>query len=347
MVSVLNAPLAPRAFQDYMDAQGFTDGLPVVPPTPDLVAEMVAASGVAPGTVVCQVAPSEADASIEKVAANAVMAGCKPEYMPVLVAALKAMADPVFNLAAVQGTTHPCAPLVLVNGPIRQAIGINCGSGVFGQGFRANATIGRAVRLILMNIGRALPGKTDMATMGSPAKFSFCAGENEEQSPWEPYHVEHGYAASDSTVLLHSGEAPHNIQEHGSRVWDELLITISDCINTTGNNNIGLCGELMLVLCPEHARILAEGGLSKEDVRQELHRRTRFRIERWGKRLREWYRGHRPSTDTGPEIEEFPFFDAASQYIIVVAGGAGLHSMIVPSLGGLSHATRQKVILPA
>lgn len=344
--TVLTVDTSPSAFQDYMHRMGFTDGLPVVPPTEDLVAEMIAASGLSAEQVIAPVAPSEADATVEKVAANAVMAGCKPEYMPVIVAALKAIGNPTWNCAAVQGTTHPCAPLVFVNGPIRRQIGINSGSNVFGQGFRANATIGRAIRLVLMNIGNGLPGKTDMATFGSPAKFSYCAGENEEESPWEPYHVEHGMKAEDSAVTLHAGEAPHNVQDHGSNVWKDLLLTVADTINITGHNNIGLCGELMVVFGPEHAGILAKGGLSKEDVRQELHKMLRFRFDRMGSRLRDWYRNHRPSTDVGPEIEDFPFFDSADQILIMVAGGPGLHSMVIPSVGALSFSTRERVVLP-
>lgn len=341
--TVLTVGSAPRDFQDYMERMGFSDGLPMVPPTEDLVAEMIAASGLNADQVIAVISPSEAGATVEKVAANAVMAGCKPEYMPVLIAALKAIGNPTFNCAAVQSTTHPCAPLLFVNGPIRKQIGINCSSNVFGQGFRANATIGRAIRLVLMNIGKGLPGHSDMATFGSPAKFSYCAGENEEDSPWEPYHVEHGMNVEDSAVMVHAGEAPHNVQDHGSNVWKDLLLTVSDTINITGHNNLGLAGELMVVFGPEHANILAKGGLTKEDVRQELHKMVRFRFDRLGTRLRDWYRTHRPSTDVGPEIEDFPMFDEASQILIMVAGGPGLHSMVIPSLGGLSHSTRERI----
>mgnify|MGYP003333378041 CR=1 FL=1 len=261
----------------------------------------------------------------------------------VVLAALRALAQRRFNLASVQGTTHPTGPMLLVNGPIRAQLGINCASGVFGQGFRANATIGRAVRLVLMNIGQGLPGKTDMATHGTPCKFSFCAGENEEASPWEPLHVERGLSATDSAVTVHAGEAPHNIQDHGSRTADELLLTIADTMNITGNNNAGLCGEMLLVLGPEHAAILAAAGMSKEDVRQELHRRLRLSFSRVGKGLHGFYRGRRGAFNLGPEVTEVPYFDDARQILIAVAGGAGLHSMVVPSFGGESLSVTERI----
>lgn len=341
--SVLQVDADPAGLQDYFEAQGWTDGLPVVPPTPELVAAMVGASGLAPETEVGLMAPSLVMATVEKVAINAVMAGCRPAYMPVVLAALRALAQRRFNLASVQGTTHPTGPMLLVNGPIRAQLGINCASGVFGQGFRANATIGRAVRLVLMNIGQGLPGKTDMATHGTPCKFSFCAGENEEASPWEPLHVERGLAATDSAVTVHAGEAPHNIQDHGSRTADELLLTIADTMNITGNNNAGLCGEMLLVLGPEHAAILARDGMSKEDVRQELHRRLRLSFSRVGKGLHGFYRGRRAAFNQGPEVTETPYFDDARQILIAVAGGAGLHSMVVPSFGGESLSVTERI----
>lgn len=340
---LLEVSASPREMQDFFEAQGWTDGLPIVPPTPDLVAAMVEGGGLPPDATVASIAPSQVVATVEKVAINAVMAGCRPEYMPVVLAALRALAQPAWNLAGVQATTHPAAPVIFVNGPIRGRIGLNCGSNVFGQGVRANATIGRAVRLVLMNIGQGIPGKTDMATLGTPCKFSFCAGENEEKSPWEPFHVEHGLAPGESAVMVHAGEGPHNIQDHASRNFNELLMTIADTINITGSNNAGLGGETLLVLGPEHARILAGEGMSKDDVRNELHRRLRLQFDRFGSGLRAWYRKRRPSTDVGPEITEIPYFDDPSLILIMVAGGPGLHSMVIPSFGMMSQSTIERI----
>ena len=342
----LDVPASPGALQDYFEEHGWTDGLPIVPPTPELVAAMVAASGLPGDAEVMLMAPSQLAATVEKIAINAVMAGCKPGYMPVVVAALRAMARPEWNLAGVQATTHPVAPLIFINGPIRQQLAVNCGSNVCGQGARANATIGRAVRLVMMNIGLGIPGKTDMATLGSPCKYSFCAGENEEESPWAPYHVDQGFDAADSTVMVHAAEGPHNMQDHGSCVPEDLLITIADTINITGNNNAGLMGEVMLILSPEHAAIMASTGMSKDDIRYELHRRMRLKLSRFPKRLHDWYRKRRPAVDVGPEVEEIPYLDTPEQIVIMVAGGAGLHSVVVPSFGGMSKSTIEKIVLP-
>jgi hypothetical protein len=338
---------SPGDLQDWFEEQGWTDGLPVVPPTPELVEAMIAESGLSAAAELAQLAPSGAIATVEKIAINAVMAGCRPAYMPVVVAAIRAIGQTQFNLAAVQATTHPISPLIVVNGPVRDRIGLNCGTNVFGQGFRANATIGRAARLAMMNIGRGIPGKSDMSTMGSPAKFSFCIGENEEASPWPPFHVDHGMKPGDSAVLVHGCEPPHNIQDHGSATPDELLMTCVSAMNTIGNNNAGMGGEMLLVFCPEHARILADHGMSKDDVRAELHRRMRLRFATMGHRLRAFYRNRRPSTDVGPEIADIPFFDDPAQLLIMVAGGPGLHSAVLPSFGAMSMSAREKIAEPA
>ncbi len=341
--SVLEVSASAAQMQDYFEAQGWTDGLPVVPPTPELVSAMVEGSGFPAETEVAVLPPSQVMATVEKIAINAVMAGCRPAYMPVVLAAIRAIARPEWNLAGVQATTHPAAPLIFVNGPVRQRIGINCGSNAFGQGHRANATIGRAVRLVLMNIAQGIPGKTDMATFGTPCKFTFCAGENEEQSPWAPYHVDHGMSRADSAVMVHAGEGPHNMQDHGSRNSEELLNTIADTMNTVGNNNAGLGGEMLVALGPEHARILAGDGMTKDDVRQELHRRLTLDLDRFGSGLRAWYRKRRPSTDVGPEVKSIPYFDDWRQILVMVAGGPGLHSMIIPSFGGMSRSTIERI----
>ena len=328
---------------DYFHAQGYTDGLPIIPPTEARVQRMLAGTKRAANESLGLMPPAQQHVTIEKIAINAVMAGCKPAYMPVVLAALRAMAHPDWNLAGVQATTHPVAPLIIINGPIRAALGVNCGSNVFGQGTRANATIGRAVRLAMVNIGQAYPGKTDMATQGTSCKYTFCAGENEEASPWMPHHVERGFALQDSCVTVHAAEGQHNMQDHGSREPDDLLMTIADTINITGNNNAGLGGEVMLALGPEHAAILASTGMSKDDIRFELHRRMRLRLARFPKRLHDWYRKRRAALDVGPEVEEIPYLDDPSQILIIVAGGTGLHSAVIPSFGGMSRSIIERI----
>ena len=194
--------------------QGWTDGLPVVPPTPQLVAAMVAALGGDPDHLEARIPPRWGNLTREVLAINLVLAGCRPEYAPVTRAALLALTSSHFNLHGVQATTHMAAPLVVVNGPVRKEIGLNAGANVFGSGCRANATIGRAIRLVLLNVGGAWPGDLDKSTLGHPGKYTFCIAENEEASPWAPYHVEHGYAPGDSTVFCIAAEGPHSVTNH-------------------------------------------------------------------------------------------------------------------------------------
>jgi len=215
----------------YLD-RGWSDGLPIVPPTLQRVEAMLA-----------EIPPIWGAATVEKLAINAVMAGCLPEYLPVLIAAVEAIADPVFNLYAIQATTHPCAPLMIINGPIREALGMNYSSGSFGPGWRANATIGRAMRLVLLNVGGAYPGVGDMSTQGAPSKFSYCVAENEEENPWEPLHVERGFRPDQSAVTVMAGEPPHNINDHSGRSADDILTIVAGAISVTGANNAYTGGE--------------------------------------------------------------------------------------------------------
>jgi hypothetical protein len=191
-------------------AQGWTDGLPVVPPTRAKVHVMVKQSGRAASEVIAELPPQGGKATVERIATNAVMAGCLPEYMPVVLTALEAMLETRFNLRGVLCSTHVSTPLLILNGPIVQALHVNSGHNVFGPGWRANATIGRAVQLALVDIGGAQPGVLDKVTFGHPGKYSDCIAENEAASPWEPLHVERGFQCEDSTVTVYPAEAPHN-----------------------------------------------------------------------------------------------------------------------------------------
>ena len=206
---------------EYYFEQGVTDGLPVVPPTEERMQLMLAATSQAADEVVALVPPNFGEASIEKIAVNAVMAGCKPEFLPVVIAGVRAMCDERVSLHGVQGTTHTATPLFIINGPVRQQLDINCAAGVFGSGWRANATIGRALRLIMINIGGAYPGEIDKSTMGHPGKYTYCIGEYEEQNPWEPLHVEHGYAPGakhyQCLLLRRAPVCEQSRQSHGAR----------------------------------------------------------------------------------------------------------------------------------
>ena len=209
---------------EYYYERGFTDGLPVVPPTREKIDEVIARLGGDGDFVEARVAPRWGELTREVLAINMVMAGCKPEYAPVVLAAVKAVTDQAFNLNGVQATTHVAAPLLIVNGPIAREIGMNGGVNAFGSGNRANATIGRALRLIMLNVGGGWPGDLDKSTLGHPGKYTYCVCENELQSPLAPYHVEHGYKPEDSTVFAMAAEAPHSVTNHISVSYTHLTL---------------------------------------------------------------------------------------------------------------------------
>ena len=208
--------MTPDEFETWFE-RGVTDGLPVVPPTRERVDRMLAGTQRSPEELLGKMAPNYGRLTVEKVAINAVMAGCRSEYLPVAIAAAECACDPAFNLHGVATSTRFSAPLIIVNGPARAPIGLNCGFGVFGPGYRANATIGRTLRLLMINIGGAGPGGVSMSTFGHPGRYTYCIGENEEASPWPPYHAERGLEPGTSTVTLFAGEAPHGISDHSSR----------------------------------------------------------------------------------------------------------------------------------
>lgn len=255
--------------EHYFD-QPWSDGLPVVPPTPARVAAVLDVLEGEADDFVARIPPRWGSLTNELLAVNMVMAGCKPEYAPVVRAAVLAMADPRFNLNGIQATTHVVAPLIVVNGPIARQIGMNSGGNVFGSGNRANATIGRAVRLILLSVGGGIPGELDKSTLGHPGKYTFCIAENEEASPWAPYHVEHGYAPGDSTVLVIGAEAPHSVTNHISDDPQGILDSIASAMSTIAHNNAVLGGSCTVVIGVEHARTIASFGWSRDDVRRYL-----------------------------------------------------------------------------
>src|SRR5437870_8226521 len=197
-------------FEIWFD-KGVTDGLPVVPPTRARVEHMLAGTGRARDELLGKMRPDYGRLTGEKAAINADLAGCRPDYLPVVIAAAECACGPAFNLHGAATSTHFAAPLIVVNGPIRTRIGLNSAFGVFGPGYRANATIGRALRLLMINVGGARPGETSMSTFGHPGRYTYCIAENEEASPWPPYHVSRGVAPATSAVTLFAGEAPHGI----------------------------------------------------------------------------------------------------------------------------------------
>jgi peroxiredoxin len=257
----------------YCLENGF-DLLPVVPPTVERVEKMLQAIALPPDEVVALIPPNYGAATVEKLAANAVMAGCQPEMMRVLLPLVRAACDERFNLHGAQATTHFAAPLVIVNGPVRNELGFACGSNVFSNVARANSTLGRAFQLILTHIGGARPGEIDMSTLGNPGKFAYCIAENEEASPWEPLHVELGFQPTQSTVTLFAAEPPHGVSEHAARDGRTLLKTMARSLATLWNYRVCLMIDALVILCPEHVRTLQRDGFSKQDVRAFLFANT-------------------------------------------------------------------------
>jgi len=316
---------APEALLAAFCEREWCDGLPIIPPTEERVHAMLGGSD--PNHSLEPIPPLWRAATLEKLAINAVMAGCEPRYFPVIVAAIEAMLDPAFNLYGVQATTHPVAPLAIVNGAHGRAIGLHAGAGCFGPGWRANATIGRAIRLILMNVGGAWPGRHDMATHGSPAKFSYCIAEREDASPWGPF-------AGGDGVTVFGGEPPHNVNDHVSTTAAGILATIADTSVSLGSN-VGWYlaqSQLLIVLGPEHAATIAADGFSRADVQRFIfeHARLPLRTLRlggmWG--MHDWPTWMRAVTDPDALLPQVPSPD---DVLVIVAGGAGKHSAVIPN----------------
>lgn len=321
---------------DYFYEQGWTDGLPIVPPTPERVDRMLAGMPAHDADeLIGAVPPKFGHATLRQVAVNAVMAGCKPEYLPVVVAALRAVMEPAYGLEHRQTTTHAGAPLIIVNGPIVQRLRINCGTGVFGPGWRANATIGRALRLVLVNIGGAGPG-VDASQTGHPGKYTYCIAEYEAANPWQPLHVERGFCPEQDVVTVVNAEAPHSMTENVQTEPLEIMRTFASSMATLGVNNLYSQGHPVLALGLEHVQYLADGGLSKRDVQTALFEMAR---QPWGLMKN---RGK----SKGPRFPEFvdrsddrsmvPIINAPEDLIVIVAGGAGGKSMFMPTAGGQS-----------
>jgi hypothetical protein len=331
---------------DTIDERQWGDGLPIVPPTEDRVRRFVLASGRPPGHVIGTVPPIWAPLTIEKLAINAVMAGCRPQYMRVLITAMIAMLEDQFNLHSVQTTTHCAAPLVLVSGPEVPRIGLNYGYGALGPGYRSNAAIGRAVRLILLNVGGARPGDQDRSTYGGPAKYTFCVAENEVDSPWASYRSRMGYADSATTVTVAALESPHNVHDAGSTTGVDLLTTIAGTMATAGVNNLCLGGsDPFLLLGPEHAQQIAADGLGVEDVRRFLFEHARTPVDRIGKglvkTLRERHRLNPLYHELGldrSDLDLIPVVGSPAELNVLVVGGPGRHSAWLPSMASASRS---------
>jgi hypothetical protein len=322
--------------------RGWSDGLPIVPPTAPRVARMLEFCDRPVDQPIAKMAPRYGEATPLRLAANAVMAGCKPEYFPLLMLAVEAMCEEPFNLYGIQATTHPCAPLVIVNGPVALELAMNSGHNAFGPGTHSNATIGRAIRLALVSIGGAVPGSGDMSTFGAPSKYSYCVAENEADSPWEPLHVERGFPAEASTVTVVAAECPHNINDHESLTAEGILTTIAGTMAVTGSNDVYYAAQPVVVMGPEHAKTVAAGGMSKADAKRFLQQHAmiplgRFSSENIERRFR---MGQKERYGNASLDTPVPAVQKAEDIIIAVIGGAGKHSAYIPTFGATRSVTR-------
>jgi len=339
-----------EAANDWFCREKLSDGLPIVPPTPERVTRMLEGTDRDPQEVIGLIPPKWAPASIEKLAINAVMAGCLPEYLSVIIAAVEAICEPRFNLYGVQATTGYVGPALLLNGPIRTALNVNCDSGVFGPGFRANATIGRAIRLILITVGGAYPGDTDRSTFGWPGKYTMCFGENQEKSPWEPYHVEMGFTPNDSTVTVFGINGFLPIHTAGNR-GEQALSSLAEVLKMhhgVSHLDVGSFGggTPLIGLGIEDAEIMAWDSITKKQVKDYLWEHASLKFTEVPARRK----GHKSDDELlreSPNVTPDGMVHLSTKpedIMVVVLGGKHRHSVFLPMWTGRNTLSVIKLI---
>ena len=323
------AGVEPQALiEAYYDA-GWTDGLPVVPPTDATVAAMLDAAGLDGHEVLGEIPGRNTVVTADKVAINAVMAGCRPEYAPVVVAALRALCRPEFAYHGPASSTGGSAMVLIVNGPIARRLGINSGNNALGQGHRANATIGRAVRLAMMNVMNTRPGFLDRATLGNPGKYSLCFAEHELDHPWQPLHTTRGFAADASTVTVYASNSLYQVYNQLAATPEPLLRCFADVLGSLGSPNLKGFNESLVIVAGEHAEVLRASGWSRRDVQQFLVEHTRLRVADVKRAAR--LPGEVSEAD---ETTWRHVFEDPEDILIVCAGGrAGSWSACLPGWG--------------
>jgi hypothetical protein len=325
---------------EEMFERGWTDGLPVVPPTQERVEAML--GGADGGESLGLVPPAMGEATLTRVAACAVLAGCRPAYFPVVVAAARAVLDPAFNLHGQAVTTQPAGQLVVVNGPVREVIGVNSGMGALGPGYRANLTIGRAVRLLVTLTGGGMPGRLDRATLGHMGKVGFCVAENEEASPWEPLHVERGFAAEQSVVTVIGSDAPLSVSDHRSRTPEDLAYVLGWAAASEWSTNWWPLAEpTVFVICPEHAEMFRAAGWTKQRLRTFLFEQVR-------KPAAQLRRGETtPFVHAADRAALVPKWASPDGIVLIVAGGeAGRYSAVLGPCTGMGSAIVSREVVP-
>ncbi len=320
--------------------RGWTDGLPVTPPTDERVIAMLKGTTRRPDEIVGKIPPFLADCTVEKVAINAVMAGCRREYMPVLLAALEAALEPVFTLHGLLATTYFSGPIIIVNGPIAKRIGMNSGLNALGQGNRANATIGRALNLIVLNVGGGRPGEADRSTLGAPSKFTLCFAEDESDPEWEPLSVARGFPRGVSTVTLFQGHGPEAFVDQKSRTPEGLTRSFALSLVKMGHSNLVQSARAVVVLSPEHYAIYREAGWDRKRIERSLYEAT----IRPGKEIVAGAGGVGEGVPASRADEMIPKFHEDALMVVRAGGKAGLFSAILPGwLAGRNRLELQPV----
>lgn len=331
----------PEAWLALAEEKGIGDGLPLIPPTPDRLAAWLDVVGREPSEALGVVPPRQGTLTVAALAINSIMAGARPNAFPILVSAFEAMFEPRFNLLTTQVTTNPIAPLVMVSGPAAAAAGMNGGEGYLGPGNRANATIGRAVRLTLMNVGGARPGVADRATAGQAAKYTLAFAENETDSPWDTLATSQG-VTSDSAVVAFGAVSLFSHLDSVSSSAEDLLDNLAQTLTARGTNVVLGGGEVLVLLCPEHARLLDRAGMRRADVQHELFERSRTPLGNFPSSfLAAMRRVRADNATTVFDGDSVRVFDRPDDVLLAVAGGAGKHSVTAASI-----ATNRSVAQP-
>ncbi len=318
----------PVAAIELCHDKGWTDGLPVVPPTADRVAAMLEACALDPGHEVAFIENRQVSVTAEKIAINAVLAGCKPGYMPVIVATVEALADPLYGYHGPATSTGGSGVLMIVNGPIAREIGLNSGNNLFGPGWRANATIGRAVRLVMRNTIGTLPGTLDQSSLGHPGKYTYCIAENEEDSPWPPLHTTRGFDVAQSAVTIMAALGVHQYSNGLSATPEGVLTTA--CAQMRMSGGTGRQPFYAMVFAGEHQAIMKRAGFTREDVKQYVFEHTRVSIA-------ELKRANLKAgaVEAADETALFNLVEQPDDLLVVAAGGkAGVQSCYIPGWGG-------------
>jgi hypothetical protein len=310
---------------EAMFDRGWSDGLPLVPPTEERVLRMLQGTVRDPAEVVGLCPPDLAPATVEKIAINAVMAGCKPEYLPVVLAAVEAVLEEPFAMHGVLATTMYVGPVVVVNGPVRRHIGMNWRGNALGQGNRANATIGRALQLVIRNVGGGRPQEVDRATLGNPGKYTYCFAEDEEDASWEPLSVERGLARGVSAVTVFAGFGLQGIVDQKSRDPESLARSFAESLKAVQNVKLAPGCDALLVVCPEHVRTFRAAGWSKARLYEELYRLCEIPGEELVSGAKGIAEGGPPSL-AGKRINKFR---PGGLMLVRAGGGAGMFSGII------------------